>query len=208
MADAGRLGLTRGVYKKEFFAETREQAVSSAAAHFEVEAGKLDVYEVPMSADIVGTGGRRCFVASVAGMADALPPEGDRPRGRERRDDRDGRGRRREGGGDRRGGDRSRRGDRDRPRSDRSRSDGPRRDRPRGDKPEGVDHERFEAMARDAADRVRSSGKPEIMEPMNSKERWVVHNYLKDVAGVTSISEGEGSEKRIKVIPDDDRSAR
>jgi predicted RNA-binding protein Jag len=41
-----------------------------------------------------------------------------------------------------------------------------------------------------------------MLDAMNSKERWVVHNYLKDVPGVTSVSEGEGAEKRIKVIPD------
>jgi predicted RNA-binding protein Jag len=49
---------------------------------------------------------------------------------------------------------------------------------------------------------VIRSGEAEILESMNSKERWVVHNYLKSVDGVTSASEGEGAAKRVKILPD------
>jgi predicted RNA-binding protein Jag len=49
---------------------------------------------------------------------------------------------------------------------------------------------------------VKKSGTPETLSYMNSKERWVVHNYLRDVPGVTSVSEGEGAEKRLKIIPE------
>jgi predicted RNA-binding protein Jag len=49
---------------------------------------------------------------------------------------------------------------------------------------------------------VRRSGEPEILESMTAKERWVVHNFLKTVDGVTSESEGEGASKRVKILPD------
>ena len=61
---------------------------------------------------------------------------------------------------------------------------------------------RLEALAREAAERVRRSGEPEILESMTAKERWVVHNFLKDIEGVTSASEGEGASKRVKRLPD------
>jgi predicted RNA-binding protein Jag len=36
---------------------------------------------------------------------------------------------------------------------------------------------------------------------MNSRERWVVHNALKDERGVRSESEGEGPRKRVRISP-------
>ena len=219
---AGSLGpiLRRGsiwfinvsVYQKEFFAPTREEAVAMAVAYFKVDAGKLQIAEIPGSVGVVGMGERKCFVVSVAGTEDQLPPERqdrDRPRRDERRergsrDSRESRGGRGRGDGERRGGDRG--GDRGGGRGrggDRSRGGGgDRRRPPRGDKPEGVDHEKLEAIAREAAERVKKSGTPETLSWMNSKERWVVHNYLRNVDGVTSVSEGEGAEKRLKIIPE------
>lgn len=44
------------------------------------------------------------------------------------------------------------------------------------------------------------TGEPVTLEPMGSKERWVIHNYVKDVEGLTSVSEGEGREKRVRVV--------
>jgi predicted RNA-binding protein Jag len=64
-----------------------------------------------------------------------------------------------------------------------------------------VDEARLEDLARQAAERVRRSGEPEILESMTSKERWVVHNFLKEVEGVASVSEGEGASKRVKIVP-------
>jgi spoIIIJ-associated protein len=57
-------------------------------------------------------------------------------------------------------------------------------------------------MAREAAEIVRRSGEPELLRPMNSRERWVVHNTLKDERGVRSESEGEGPRKRVRITPD------
>lgn len=180
------------MYKKEFFAETRDEAVSMAAAYFKVDAAKLEVSEIAL--DVEGMGTRKCFVVAIEGTADQQPaPDSRPPRERRERKDRD-RDRDRDRGRGR-DGDR-RRGSRDRPRG------GERKRPPRGDRPEGVDHERLEAVARDAAERVKRTGKAETLDWMNSKERWVVHNYLRNVDGVTSVSEGEGSAKRLKIIPE------
>lgn len=89
----------------------------------------------------------------------------------------------------RRDGARAARGDRDRGRSDRGgRSD--------------EDHSELEKLARDTATEARSSGKTALLRPMNSKERWVVHNVVTEMEGVTSTSEGEGRTRRVKIIPE------
>ncbi len=36
---------------------------------------------------------------------------------------------------------------------------------------------------------------------MNSRDRWVVHNALKELEGVESQSVGEGRLKRVKIYP-------
>ncbi|MBM4335515.1 MAG: hypothetical protein FJ108_06325 [Deltaproteobacteria bacterium] len=66
----------------------------------------------------------------------------------------------------------------------------------------GIDEAALERMAREAAEIVRRSGEPELLRPMNSRERWVVHNTLKDERGVRSESEGEGPRKRVRITPD------
>ncbi len=196
---------------KEFFADSRDVALSMAATHYGVDEAKLVVQEVAEEADVSGLGGRLCFLIWVEGAAEARPQEArDRDRGgrsdRGRDRDRD-RGRgdrdRPRGGGGRgrdRGEARASDGDRPRGRGGRGRGGGGREER--GDRPEGVDEERIEGIARSAAERVQRSGEAEILESMNSKERWVVHNFLKDFEGVTSASEGEGANKRVKVLPE------
>jgi predicted RNA-binding protein Jag len=74
---------------------------------------------------------------------------------------------------------------------------GERRDSDRGD----IDEVALERMAREAAQIVRDSGESELLRPMSSRERWVVHNALKDERGVRSESEGEGPRKRVRVVP-------
>ncbi len=190
------------IYVKEFFAETRDAAVNLAVDYYKVDAGELEVRELPETTKVDGLTDRSCFLISVAGMENVEAPRsersgrGDRDRGRGDRDR--GRGDRDRGRGDRGGRDRGRgRGDRG---GDRG---GDRRGRrPRSDKPEGVDHEALESIAHKAAMEVKIGGEAITLEPMNSKERWVVHNYLKDVEGVTSQSEGEGQEKVIRVSPE------
>jgi predicted RNA-binding protein Jag len=128
---------------------------------------------------------------------------------REPRKDRDA-GRRRSGGGDRdreRGGrgerPRGRDGDRDRPRGDRDRQ--PARDRDAGrdrDRGSPEKEQELETAARRAAEEVRRSGEPRTLDPMGSRDRWVVHNAVKEVGGVSSVSVGEGDQKRVKIVPD------
>ena len=120
-------------------------------------------------------------------------------RGRGRGGDRD-RGRGGDRGGDRgRGGERGGRGggggggrDRDRDRGDR----GGARAAASGEESE------LEAMARRSAEEVRRSGEAKTLAPMSSRERWVVHNAIKDIAGVNSQSIGEGDQKRVKIFPE------
>jgi hypothetical protein len=64
-----------------------------------------------------------------------------------------------------------------------------------------IDEVALERMAREGAEIVRRTGEPELLRPMNSRERWVVHNSLKDERGVRSESEGEGPRKRVRITP-------
>jgi spoIIIJ-associated protein len=73
----------------------------------------------------------------------------------------------------------------------------------RGRDPEDrdIDEAELERLARDSARAVRETGEAELLPPMNSRERWFVHNALKDERGVRSESEGDGARKRIKIFP-------
>ena len=64
-----------------------------------------------------------------------------------------------------------------------------------------IDEAELERLAKDAARSVRESGEPELLPPMNSRERWFIHNALKDERGVRSESEGDGARKRVKIFP-------
>lgn len=55
------------------------------------------------------------------------------------------------------------------------------------------------AMARHAAERVRSTGLPFTFGPMNSDERRVIHLALSEDKELKTESIGEGSARRLKV---------
>lgn len=55
------------------------------------------------------------------------------------------------------------------------------------------------AMARHAAERVRSSGVPFTFGPMNANERRVIHLTLADSEELFTESVGEGNARRLKV---------
>jgi spoIIIJ-associated protein len=55
------------------------------------------------------------------------------------------------------------------------------------------------AMARHAADRVRSTGLPFFFGPMNAAERRVIHLTLAEEANLFTESVGEGNARRLKV---------
>jgi spoIIIJ-associated protein len=55
------------------------------------------------------------------------------------------------------------------------------------------------AMARHAADRVRSTGLPFFFGPMNAAERRVIHVSLAEDESLFTESVGEGNARRLKV---------
>jgi spoIIIJ-associated protein len=65
----------------------------------------------------------------------------------------------------------------------------------------GSGEERLEKLARARAEEVLQSGKPVELQPMGSRERWVVHNALKGMKGLRTESVGQGRDKRVKIAP-------
>ncbi len=59
----------------------------------------------------------------------------------------------------------------------------------------------LEHLALTMADKVRASGRPVALDPMNSYDRRIIHVTLEKVAGVATESEGTGSLKRIVIRP-------
>jgi len=86
-------------------------------------------------------------------------------------------------------------------RRDRREGRGDRFERAREPYDRDIDEAELERMAKEAARSVRESGESELLPAMNSRERWFVHNALKDERGVRSESEGEGARKRVKIFP-------
>jgi spoIIIJ-associated protein len=60
---------------------------------------------------------------------------------------------------------------------------------------------RLDALARSKAEEVRRSGKPVLLDAMGSRQRWIVHNAMRNESGVRSESIGEGRVKRVKISP-------
>lgn len=56
-------------------------------------------------------------------------------------------------------------------------------------------------MARVAADRVIDSGGAFALNPMNSRERRIIHLALKDESRVRTQSEGFGPERKVVIVP-------
>jgi spoIIIJ-associated protein len=61
--------------------------------------------------------------------------------------------------------------------------------------------ESVEQMARHAADKARQSGRPVTMAPMSARDRRTVHVTLSDEHGIATRSQGEGSFRRVVVVP-------
>lgn len=69
---------------------------------------------------------------------------------------------------------------------------------------EGLRERRAQALARLAqhmADKVMKRGQPISLEPMPPNERRVIHVTLRDHEAVYTQSYGEGSERRVRIIP-------
>ena len=56
------------------------------------------------------------------------------------------------------------------------------------------------SLANDTATRVKESGEPIRLTPMNPFERKVVHDAVADIGGVLSESEGEEPHRRVVVL--------
>ncbi len=68
----------------------------------------------------------------------------------------------------------------------------------------GYRERRVEILEREAEAAVRRAldgGRPVPLSPMNSTERRVVHQYLKEQAGIETYSEGDEPDRRVVVAP-------
>jgi spoIIIJ-associated protein len=61
--------------------------------------------------------------------------------------------------------------------------------------------ESLRADAERAAEEVQRTGRPVELEPMPAAERRIVHEYLRELAGVQTHSEGDEPERRLVVSP-------
>ncbi len=163
---------------KEFVGDSEAEAVEKAAKFFGVSAAQLELRTLPQSLGVSGLGSRVVVLASLEGERGERGERRDRGDRGERRDrgDRGGRGGR---GGRRDRGDRSDRND-------------------RGESDDAA----LEKLAHESAAEVTRTGQPVVLRPMNSKERWVVHNVVNETAGLRSESEGEGRMRRVKIEPE------
>lgn len=57
-------------------------------------------------------------------------------------------------------------------------------------------------MARGIAEKVRRTGRPAKLNPMDQKERKIVHEAVKEIPGVISYSEGSEPNRRVIIIPE------
>ena len=60
--------------------------------------------------------------------------------------------------------------------------------------------EKLLADAQEALERVRQNGRPWRMPPLNSMERRIIHQALKDLPDIRTHSEDEDSEGRKRVV--------
>jgi len=61
--------------------------------------------------------------------------------------------------------------------------------------------ETLRRLARRNATRVRQTGRPVSMEPMNPYERRILHSALQGFGGVTTHSEGEEPNRHVVITP-------
>lgn len=71
---------------------------------------------------------------------------------------------------------------------------------------EGYRERRVEALQELAArlgQEASRTGKTVAVNPMSAHDRRVIHMALRETPGVTTRSEGEGSERRLLIVPED-----
>lgn len=62
----------------------------------------------------------------------------------------------------------------------------------------------LESFTRSRADEVLSDGRERALEPMPPADRKIVHDTVNEIDGVSTISEGEDSNRRVVIVPDAD----
>jgi spoIIIJ-associated protein len=62
-------------------------------------------------------------------------------------------------------------------------------------------------MAEKLATRVATEGKIITFDPMNARDRRIVHMAVKEIAGVRTESNGQGPDRRVQIIPDKNKVA-
>ena len=60
---------------------------------------------------------------------------------------------------------------------------------------------KLKRLAELKAQEVLIKGETEVLPPMGSFERFIIHDYLKDREGVRTESFGEGKERHIEINP-------
>ena len=60
---------------------------------------------------------------------------------------------------------------------------------------------RLQAIAREVRDKVRRTGKPVSIAPMNAQERRIIHLALRDDPDVKTTSRGDGPLRKVVVLP-------
>ncbi len=63
-----------------------------------------------------------------------------------------------------------------------------------------VKYEKVCALALRVAKSVRRTKTDAILDPMPADERKAIHNYLSSMKGVSTVSEGEGNQRRLKIV--------
>ena len=64
--------------------------------------------------------------------------------------------------------------------------------------------EALEEFAAKVAEEVLETKQPKFLEPMNSRDRKIVHDTVGSIEGVATISEGENFRRRVKIFLADD----
>ncbi len=63
-------------------------------------------------------------------------------------------------------------------------------------------NEALEDMARQLGEKATQSGKTVAINPMSAHDRRIIHMALKETAGLTTRSEGEGIYRRLLIVPE------
>ena len=61
---------------------------------------------------------------------------------------------------------------------------------------------RFERQAGRAAVRAKDTGRPVALDPMNGRDRRIIHLALRDEADIATMSTGEGRYRQVVIVPE------